>query len=349
MMNNYFTSYKALDPPPIISDSEKMVFSNIEEWSKPIEYEESQIQTPKYQSKFQFDNPTESHYEITDLTADTSLLHSKNNNVVDYARQFVGKLPYIWGGTNPNKGFDCSGLVQYAYKQVGIKLPRTANEMAKVGKEVDIDKVQPGDIIVTRSGASKSGYHVVMVSANTDNGIQIISATGVNKGIEEKIFNNYDNIIAVRRITDNYTPSITNKSEYITTMSKYISQALLNIGEDPDVWTPILVAHTAMESEWGNDWSKKHNNYAGIKGNGTKVNNVEYEGNKKTTKKSSFRHFDSIKDFCTYYVKLLRDRYNVFEDSPENFINNLKSKGYFTAPLSIYNNNFKSVLKRVIA
>jgi len=104
-----------------------------------------------------------------------------------------------------------------------------------------------------------------------------------------------------------------------------------------------------MESEWGNDWSKKHNNYAGIKGNGTKVNNVEYEGNKKTTKKSSFRHFDSIKDFCTYYVKLLRDRYNVFEDSPENFINNLKSKGYFTAPLSIYNNNFKSVLKRVIA
>jgi len=40
-MNNYFTSYKALDPPPIISDSEKMVFSNIEEWSKPIEYEES--------------------------------------------------------------------------------------------------------------------------------------------------------------------------------------------------------------------------------------------------------------------------------------------------------------------
>ena len=43
--------------------------------------------------------------------------------------QQLGK-PYIWGGTRPDKGFDCSGLVFYAYNKIlEAKLPRTANEM----------------------------------------------------------------------------------------------------------------------------------------------------------------------------------------------------------------------------
>ena len=54
--------------------------------------------------------------------------------------------PYLWGGTGEG-GFDCSGLVQWAYAQAGIELPRLAEEQA-VGKQVDASELQPGDLAV---------------------------------------------------------------------------------------------------------------------------------------------------------------------------------------------------------
>ncbi len=47
--------------------------------------------------------------------------------VVDLARAQIGK-PYVWGGASPQTSFDCSGLVQWAYRQVGVTLPRTAQQ-----------------------------------------------------------------------------------------------------------------------------------------------------------------------------------------------------------------------------
>lgn len=56
-------------------------------------------------------------------------------------------LPYVWGGTDPNKGMDCSGLTQWAYSQAGIKLPRTAATQT-VGQKVDMADIQPGDLVI---------------------------------------------------------------------------------------------------------------------------------------------------------------------------------------------------------
>ncbi|WP_071129239.1 C40 family peptidase [Varibaculum massiliense] len=66
--------------------------------------------------------------------------------VVAYANRFLG-VPYVWGGTTP-AGFDCSGLVQYVYRNsVGIKLPRVSQAQRNVGTRVSRAQALPGDMV----------------------------------------------------------------------------------------------------------------------------------------------------------------------------------------------------------
>lgn len=55
--------------------------------------------------------------------------------------------PYVWGGNSLSQGVDCSGLVQQAYRQLGIKLPRTTYEQAKMGHQVSVADARPGDLV----------------------------------------------------------------------------------------------------------------------------------------------------------------------------------------------------------
>ncbi len=56
-------------------------------------------------------------------------------------------IPYRWGEETPNRGFDCSGLVQYVYGRHGVPLPRTAYEMAMSLPAVDETVRRPGDLL----------------------------------------------------------------------------------------------------------------------------------------------------------------------------------------------------------
>ncbi|MEO5701750.1 MAG: C40 family peptidase [Casimicrobiaceae bacterium] len=55
---------------------------------------------------------------------------------------------YRWGGTSPETGLDCSGLVRYVFQQVtGMNLPHSSKEMSRVGKRITVDELAPGDLV----------------------------------------------------------------------------------------------------------------------------------------------------------------------------------------------------------
>jgi cell wall-associated NlpC family hydrolase len=54
--------------------------------------------------------------------------------------------PYVWGGSAPG-GFDCSGLVQWAYGQAGVALPRTTYQQWHAGPHIAASALEPGDIV----------------------------------------------------------------------------------------------------------------------------------------------------------------------------------------------------------
>ena len=81
-------------------------------------------------------------------------------DVVSEAEQFLG-VPYQWGGTDPSRGLDCSGLVQLAYGRLGIALPRTSQEQQQVGTPVpSLAQARPGDLIFYGSPAEHVGIYV---------------------------------------------------------------------------------------------------------------------------------------------------------------------------------------------
>ena len=70
---------------------------------------------------------------------------SSHSGVVSVAMQYVG-VPYVWAGASPS-GFYCSGLVMYAYAQLGVSLPHSSYAMWSDGEPVPRDQLQPGDIV----------------------------------------------------------------------------------------------------------------------------------------------------------------------------------------------------------
>ena len=118
------------------------------------------------------------------------------NKVLHAAHSQLG-VPYLWGGTTPGKGLDCSGLVQYAYAKAGINIPRTTYEQFKKGSKVGWGKFRPGDLIFSDFEGSGGPSHVVMYIGNG----KVIAAphTGSHVMIEDvNAFKNY--FVGARRI-----------------------------------------------------------------------------------------------------------------------------------------------------
>ncbi len=69
------------------------------------------------------------------------------SDITSYALSLIG-VDYRFGGSTPDSGLDCSGLIRYVFQQAtGLSLPRSAREQARVGESVSKDKLQPGDLV----------------------------------------------------------------------------------------------------------------------------------------------------------------------------------------------------------
>jgi hypothetical protein len=110
--------------------------------------------------------------------------------VVDAAREYLG-VPYVFGGTDPATGLDCSGLVQRVYRDLGIALPRLAHEQARAGTAVaGLAQAKPGDLLAFNTPVDHIAIYV--------GGGKMIAAPQPGENV--KIQDVYGTPSAIRRI-----------------------------------------------------------------------------------------------------------------------------------------------------
>ena len=121
-------------------------------------------------------NPTVMLGNTTVSTATGQLRLTAVQKGMDYIRSGVG---YVWGGNSLRTGVDCSGLVQQIYLQLGLKLPRTAQQQAFYGTKAPISQLQIGDLVAWNNGSSR-GLQVGHIAIYAGNG-EIIESYDTGK------------------------------------------------------------------------------------------------------------------------------------------------------------------------
>lgn len=109
--------------------------------------------------------------------AEAAQKSSKRQQVVDYALSFVGGR-YVWGGTDPHTGADCSGFTRYILRNAGgVSISRSSAEQAGEGRTVSAENMQPGDLLFYSKGGGVN--HVAMYIGNG----QVVHASSSKTGI----------------------------------------------------------------------------------------------------------------------------------------------------------------------
>lgn len=116
--------------------------------------------------------------QLPDMLTGNAVGSVTRQQIVAAALSRVGS-PYVWGGAGPAV-FDCSGLVQWSYRQAGILMPRVAAQQYLTGNHIPLAAAQPGDLLFWAYDASDPGYvdHEAMYIGN---GLMVVAAhTGTN-------------------------------------------------------------------------------------------------------------------------------------------------------------------------
>ena len=104
-------------------------------------------------------------------------------------------VPYRWGGTSPSSGFDCSGLVYWAYGKLGVEVPHSSYALAGIGRGVAPSRLRPGDILVF-SGYGHVGLYVgrnrMVHAPNSGSLVEVVRLGGSHYG---------SRLVVARRVT----------------------------------------------------------------------------------------------------------------------------------------------------
>ena len=102
--------------------------------------------------------------------------------IVGTAKRFIG-IPYRWGGSSPQEGFDCSGLTMVVYQLNGLNLPRSSREQYRTGIPIKRNKLSHGDLVFFATSRSSRVSHVgIYVGKN-----KFIHAPGRGKRIRTEL------------------------------------------------------------------------------------------------------------------------------------------------------------------
>jgi cell wall-associated NlpC family hydrolase len=108
---------------------------------------------------------------------------ARRDSLVSLARGQLGRR-YVFGGTSPEQGFDCSGFLRYLMRAVGKDIPRTAAQQAQAGREVPRDRslLRPGDLLTFGRGG-----RVTHVGVYVGNGRYIHASSGAGHIVESDL------------------------------------------------------------------------------------------------------------------------------------------------------------------
>lgn len=120
-----------------------------------------------------------------------SVQDKRIDKVISTARTFVG-TPYKYGGTT-RSGMDCSGLLLNSFKPIDMTLPRTSEGQSKIGEEVKMDELQPGDLVFFATGDKKKQItHVGLVTdVKKKDNVKFIHASSSLGVVETNLYADY--------------------------------------------------------------------------------------------------------------------------------------------------------------
>ena len=135
------------------------------------------------------------------FTAMSASVHTFRDSLVAAARAQIG-TKYVRGGTSPERGFDCSGLVRYVMASMAVHLPRTARQQATAGTAIEREtrRLRPGDLLTFGKGANGVSHVGIYVG----NGRYVHASSAAGRVIESDLGRSSSSLVrawrGVRRI-----------------------------------------------------------------------------------------------------------------------------------------------------
>ena len=119
------------------------------------------------------------------LPIETKSITTNRDSIVAFAKTLLG-VPYLYASTDPAKGFDCSGFINYVFHHFNISVPRSSYEFEKIGQKVTLDQCQKGDLILftgTDSLEKNIGHIGIVIDSLGQHPLFIHSSSGKANGV----------------------------------------------------------------------------------------------------------------------------------------------------------------------